>query len=251
MVNHPEREAPAVEQFANKRPLINAPWIVLALICVFAVVHLWRNSLGSDDQAWFTLAFAFTPARYSPPANLMGFAFPGGEAGDIWTFVSHMFLHGDWAHLVINCVWMLIFGSVAARRLGTIRFLAFSALTAAIGAASHLAAYWGSFSLLVGASGAISGQMAGTVRMMFAADGKLASLNRPDVSHLPVLSLAETLSNSRALTFIVVWLFINLAFGAVGFGVSEDISRIAWEAHAGGFIGGLLLFGWFARRSVR
>lgn len=235
----------------DKGPAINAPWIVLGLIGVFVAVHLWRTFLDQEALTWFILAFAFTPARYAPPTDLVGYIFPGGAAGDLWTFVSHMFLHGDWAHLVINCLWMLIFGSVVARRLGPVRFLAFSALAAAAGAAANLAIYWGEFSILVGASGAISGQMAGTVRMMFAGNGRLASLNRPDVSDLPVLTLAETVMDRRALIFILVWLVINMVFGMIGFGTSGEIDRIAWEAHVGGFTSGLALFGWFDRRTVR
>ena len=235
----------------HRQPAINAPWIVLALIGVFSLIQIVRSSLSESDQIWFTLAFAFTPARYAPPPDLAGYVFPGAAAGDIWTFASHMFLHGNWTHLVFNSVWMLIFGSVVARRLGPVRFVLFSALCAAMGAAANLIAYWGSFSILVGASGAISGQMAAALRLMFAGHGQWSELNRPDVAHLPVLSLAETLSNLRALTFIAVWMLINLAFGLTGMGVSGDIARIAWEAHVGGFIAGLVVFGWFNGGSVR
>lgn len=236
---------------ARKAPAINAPWIVLALIGVFGLIHLLRSLLGDAGREWFTLAFAFTPARYMDLGQAANFTFPGGAAGDMWTFVSHMFLHGDVSHLVINCVWMLIFGSVVARRLGASRFIIFSAVCAAMGALANLMAYWGSFSILVGASGAISGQMAGAVRLMFSGRGRWSDLNNRDISDVPVMPLWETLSKRRPLTFILVWMAVNLVFGLIGIGVSGNIARIAWEAHVGGFAGGLLLFGWFSRGSVR
>ena len=238
------------EEIVQKQPLINAPWIVLALIACFVGVHVWRENLIPDEQLWFTLTYAFTPARYVPPQELSGYAFPGGTAGDIWTFVSHMFLHGDWVHLIINCVWMLIFGSVVARRLGALRFLLLSAVCAAAGAAANLVVYSGHYAILVGASGAISGQMAAAIRLMFAGHQPLSRLNHADVRRAPVLSVAGAFRNGRSLRFIIIWNVINIVFGVVGLGVSGDMARIAWEAHLGGFAAGLLLFSWFDRRYV-
>ena len=236
---------------ARKVPVINAPWIVLAFIGVFALIHVFRSLLGEESRDWFTLAFAFTPARYMELRQAAGFTFPGGVAGDVWTFVSHMFLHGDIAHLIINSVWMLIFGSVVARRLGVARFVVFSMVCAAMGALANLIAYWGNFSILVGASGAISGQMAAAVRLMFSGHGRWSDLNNRDVSDVPVLPLRETFRRRGPMTFIMVWMAVNLVFGLIGMGVSDNIARIACEAHVGGFMGGLLLFGWFSGDSVR
>lgn len=251
-MNYDDRQTVFSErERARKAPAINAPWIVLAFIGVFSAIHLLQSLLDEAGREWFTLAFAFTPARYIDLAQATNFRFPGGAAGDVWSFVSHMFLHGDVSHLVINSVWMLIFGSVVARRLGPVRFITFSAICAAMGALAHLMAYWGNFSILVGASGAISGQMAGAVRLMFSGRGRWSDLNNRDVLDVPVMSLWETLTKRRPLTFILVWMAVNLVFGLIGMGVSGSMARIAWEAHVGGFVGGLLLFGWISRGSVR
>lgn len=245
--NHEGREALKPQ----REGLINAPWVILALFVVFVAVHLWRQSLDRDAELLFTLKYAFSPARFAPPADLAGYSFPGGDAANVWTFVSHALLHGDWVHLIINSVWMLAFGSVVARRLGTLRFVAFSALAAAAGAATNLLVYWGNFAILVGASGAISGQMGATIRLMFAGHQRLADLNMADTRGLPVLSLVDLLRDRRAMTFVVAWIVLNLVLGITGIGVGGEIQRIAWEAHLGGFICGVLLFGWFDRRFVR
>ena len=232
------------------QPIINAPGVVLILIGLFAVIHLGRQWLGDDLQQWLTLVLAFSPARIAPPAELVGVLFPGGDGAKIWTFFTHMFLHADWMHLIVNSVWMLAFGSVVARRLGTLRFLCFSLFCAAAGAMASQLIYWGTVSLMVGASGAVSGQMAGAIRLMFSQGSPALQLNGGLDPAIRPLTLVETLQHKRALTFIAVWMVVNIIFGMTGFGGSQDIGRIAWEAHAGGFVAGLALFGLFDRRNV-
>jgi membrane associated rhomboid family serine protease len=151
-------------------------------------------------------------------------------------------------HLAVNSLWMLAFGSVLARRFGAWRFLAFSALAAAAGAAANLWLYWGKIIVLMGASGAISGQMAGAVRLIFADPRGLAGLGRNDLAAVRPLSLAETFRNRQALVFLAVWAGLTVVTGALNVTPSSGDQTIAWEAHAGGFLAGLLLFGLFNRR---
>ncbi len=220
---------------------INAPLIVLLLIASFVALHGFRGLLSRENETLFVLLFAFTPARYAPPLELLGVAFPGGIAAQVWTFVTHMFLHGSWLHLAVNSFWMLAFGSVVARRFGALRFLMLTLVCAAAGAAASLALHWGQFTILVGASGAISGQMAGAVRLMFSRDRPGLRFNTAGAGR--ALSLGETFRNAQALVFLGVWLGINILFAASGLSVPGETSRIAWEAHLGGFVCGLLLFG--------
>ncbi len=230
-------------------PIFNAPRVVVILIAVFGGVHLTLQLLGDDLARWYSLAFAFSPARIAPPPDLVGVVFPGGEGAKLWTFFSHMFLHGDWLHLVINSLWMLAFGSVVARWMGAGRFIVYSLLCAAAGAMASQLVYWGTLSFMVGASGAISGQMAGAIRLMFASGDRLLLFNagQADIAPLP---LGALLFHRRARNFILVWMVANAVFGMLGLGAGASVSRIAWEAHAGGFIAGILLLGLFARRNV-
>lgn len=235
-------------QYQQPEPIFNVPAVIVALLASFVAVHLVRlfSSPATDD--WIILRFAFSAARYGTVPALQGQVLPGGNGAMVWTFFSHMFLHGSWPHLLINGLWMLAFGSIVARRLGAIRFLLFSLVTAAFGALGHLLAYWGQFALMIGASGAISGQMAGAVRLMFSLPGGLANLQGGDFTGVRVLSLWQLLRATGALMFIGVWLLINFVVGISGIGTGESISRIAWEAHLGGFLSGLLLFALFDRR---
>ena len=127
--------------------------------------------LSEQQDIEFLLSFAFIPARYDTSVVLGG-ALPGGGA-DVWTFVTYALIHADWTHLGVNAVWLLPFGSAVARRFGTLRFLAFFAVTAAAGAALHLATHAGEQFPMIGASAAISGTMAAAMRFAFQRGGPL------------------------------------------------------------------------------
>jgi membrane associated rhomboid family serine protease len=228
-------------------PIINAPRVVVALIGVFVLVHVVRLlvSPAMDDRIVLTLAFI--PVRYLADAAQFG-EIPGGPGAAIWSFVTHALVHADWLHLGINSVWMLAFGSVLARRLGAWRFLVFSALAAAAGAGASLWLHWGQVSVLIGASGAISGQMAGAVRLIFALPQGLRGMGTSDLSQVSPLSLSQTFRNRQALVFLGVWLGLALVTGALNINPASADQSIAWEAHVGGFVAGLFLFGLMDRR---
>ncbi|MGF7161782.1 membrane associated rhomboid family serine protease [Rhodoligotrophos appendicifer] len=223
----------------SSAPVINAPAVVLWLIGAFLLIHLVRSFLPEDADIWTILTFAFIPARYAYASSEL----PGGIGADVWTFVSHMFLHGGWAHVLVNSFWMLAFGTLVARRLGTTGFLLVSAFSGIAGATLHLFLYWGQLAPVIGASAAISGQMAAAIRIMFADPGGMFAATRRNPRYVPILSLRDTFRNRGALMFIGVWLAINLIFGVLSFGVSGPGETVAWEAHIGGFFAGLLIFG--------
>ena len=177
----------------TRQPAINAPKVVLVLFALMMAVRGLQSFVSREGENWLLLNFALIPARYDVSNGLI---YPGGWAADAWVFVTHMFLHGDWLHLAINCFFMLAFGSVLARRLGTAKFLLFS-LVAGLGAASvHLWAYWGDQAPLIGASGAISGQMAGTVRLMFARRVSVFDVHRHEPGQMQALRLREVFHKS-------------------------------------------------------
>ncbi len=232
----------------DREPVFNVPVAVLAAIAGLVAVQAVMSWVTGPVYEELLLSFAFSPARYAAPLDLSGQAWPGGEPAKLWSFFSYALLHGGWAHLAVNCLWMLAFGTVVARRLGSLRFFGLSLLAAAGGAGVYMVANWGSLALLVGASGAVSGQMGAAVRLMFAMPGQLADSMRVDLNRVRPLTLGQTLTNSKAMGFIAIWLVINVAFGLTGIGAGDTISHIAWEAHIGGFLAGLFGFSFFERR---
>jgi membrane associated rhomboid family serine protease len=241
-------DAPSPGELRGRNRAFNVPpavfWFILALVAI----HGLRQVIGREFDEWVLFMFAFILALFAPPPELANVVFPGPAGARWWSFVTHMLLHGDWMHLIVNSVWMLAFGSVLARRLKAARFLLVSAASAAGRAAASLLWQWGGdFSLLVGASGAISGQLAGAVRLIFAEGGTLATLGRQRLDHVRALGLAETFRTPAALMLIGVWFAITVFAGAVSFGPPGEEARIAWEAHVGGFLAGLVCFGLFDR----
>ncbi len=216
------------------------------MLGMFFVVHLLREFVSAQMDLEIVLTFAFIPQRYAALANGQGSFLPGGGLADFWSFFTYMFLHGNWAHLTLNSLWMLAFGSPLAWRLGATSFVVFSLVLAAAGAALHLVIYWGELVPVVGASAAISGYMAAVIR--FAMSGPTIVPIGIRESHRyfsPAEPLSQVLSNPRVLIFIAVWVGVNFIFGVGIIDISGSGSQIAWEAHLGGFLAGLLLFPYF------
>lgn len=231
----------------RSEPIFNVPAAVIAVIAMCVFVHLARTFLLTDDEDLdFLVTFAFIPARYgsafAPNGDL-----PGGWGADVWTFVTYAFIHGNPTHLLVNSIWLLPFGSAVARRFGSVRFLAFFAATAAAGAALHLATNLGSAQPVVGASAAISGFMAASVRFAFQRGGPLDLFRGGDEEayRVPAVSLVAALRDMRIVAFLGAWFGLNLLFGLGTLAMPGMDQAIAWQAHIGGFLAGLILFALF------
>jgi membrane associated rhomboid family serine protease len=231
-----------------REPILNVPGVVIAVLLVLAFVHAVREWLLPDDiDRILVWSLAFVPARYDSSALTDGLL-PGGWGAEIWTFFTYALLHADWTHLGFNAIWLLAFGSPVARRVGTSRFLLFFAVTVAGGALGYLVVHAGALAPMIGASAGISGMMGAAARFVFEPGGSLDMWrgNRDQADRVPAAPLSAALRNPRVLTFLGVWFGLNLLFGlgSVSFLVGENQS-IAWEAHVGGFVVGLLLFSAF------
>ncbi|GLK55838.1 membrane associated rhomboid family serine protease [Methylopila capsulata] len=230
----------------------NAPAVVIATIALFGAIHLWRVFLSEDADIAVLLRFAFIPARYDPASPYLP-GMLGGEGAKLWTFLTYALLHGDWTHLLVNSVAMLAFGSAVAWRFGPLRFLFFSALCAIGGAAAYLALHLDEPQPVSGASAAISGQMAAAMRFMFEAGGPLGAFRRRGrlAFSAPAVPLAPALRNPQVLIFLLAWFGTNIVFGLGGMAIAGETAAIAWEAHIGGFLTGLVLFPLFDPKVAR
>jgi membrane associated rhomboid family serine protease len=230
----------------KREPLFNIPTVVAVLIGLFAFIHVVRAYLLTENQdIELLIDFAFIPARYDSSVMLEGW--PGGLGAQIWTFVTYAFLHANWMHFGVNAIWFLAFGSAVARRFGTLRFLAFFAVTAAAGAGLHLVTHPGEQYPMIGASAAISGTMAAAIRFAFQRGGPLGMFRGDEEAayRVPALPLSGVVRDARVLLFLAVWFGINIIFGVGSFPSLTGGETVAWQAHIGGFLAGLLLFAWF------
>jgi membrane associated rhomboid family serine protease len=233
----PDQNPPAANwNSGGTAPAINAPAAVLALIGVLVAVHALLAFLGESWQVWSLFALALNPIRFADPS------FPMLQGSQYWTLLTYMLLHGDWMHLTFNGLWLLVFGTPVARYLGTARFLLLCLASGVAGGLASLALHWGEQVFVIGASGAVSGLLAAAIPIMYGR--RVLGGARP-------LSFSEFLTTPRALMFTAIWLALTLFSGAAGWTGNSFLAEggIAWEAHVGGFAGGLLAFYLLAPRA--
>jgi len=234
----------------RKEPMFNVPPVVVATVVVLVLVHALRMLVLTDaEDTRFLLTFAFIPARYDTDL-IVGGALPGGFGAELWTFFSYAFIHADLLHIVVNLAWLLPFGTALARRFGTWRYIAFMLVMAGAGAFAHLVSHPGAMVPMIGASAAISGAMAAALRFVFRRGGPLGLWRGEAVGdgaayRVPAASLGATLRDPRFLLFLAVWIGLNLLMGLGNVPIGEDGQEIAWQAHIGGFLAGLLMFNAF------
>jgi membrane associated rhomboid family serine protease len=233
----------------SSEPIFNVPAVVLSIIVVLVLIQAGSEWLLTyDENLNLLLYFAFIPARYD--TSLLGTeSFPGGLGAQIWTFLTYAFLHADFVHVGVNSIWFLPFGSAMARRFGTWRFLGFCAVTAVAGAALHLLTHPRELLPMIGASAAVSGLMAGSVRFVFQIGGPIDMFRTHDEAayRVPAAPLLAALRDPRIIIFLVAWFGLNLLFG-IGVPSLPGIEQsVAWQAHIGGFLAGLTLFALFDR----
>lgn len=228
----------------KKEPIFNLPFIIPVLIGFMALVHFVRVSVLSREQNFQAIIdFAFIPLRYVEPEVMALSSFAG-----LWSPLTYSFLHADWAHLLMNSFWLLAFGGVTARRLGMLRFLILFTIGSLGGAGLHYIFHSMDISPMIGASASVSACMGAAMRLPYMSQTHFTG----DIRKARIRSLVEALTNRQALTFMVIWFGINLLFGTGVIDITNGGASIAWEAHIGGFLAGLLLFGWidaFMRKS--
>ncbi|MGE0279637.1 MAG: rhomboid family intramembrane serine protease [Rhizobiaceae bacterium] len=224
-----------IEALPPRERAFNLPGIVLAAIVACVALHLISVYLLTDSQNIdLIVRGAFIPIRYT-----------GGYEWDAFAFtspVTYSFLHGGWAHLAVNMIWLAAFGSPLATRLGVWRFVLFWIATSIAAAGLHFALHSYDQAPLVGASGAISGMMGAAARFAFRVDrsGGLPSFAGP------VLPVPLVLRMRGVLIFLGVWMVVNLLTGVFSL-VPNMEESIAWEAHIGGFLVGFFGIGLFDR----
>ena len=255
----------------RRERIFNIPTVVVVLCAMLFLIQGLGSVIAPETYGRLLIRFAFVPGRFTfafdPDRVSAAFnqiaagdelraqiaaAFLGDGTAQWWTVLTYAFLHGSWMHVGVNCLWLVAFGGAVAKRLSTVRFLALLAVCSVAGALVHYLTHIADLDPVVGASAAVSGAMGAATRFMFQAGaplgtgfGRKGSDDRDDVLRQPALSLFQTLTDRRTLMFIVIWFVSNLIFGVSGAMPGLGDATVAWEAHVGGFLAGLLLFGWF------
>ena len=207
------------------------PVVNLALIAINIAVFLYQLSLGSRLEGFIRSA-AFVPAAYFAPGNAVA---------DARSVFASMFLHGGWMHLGGNMLYLYIFGDNVEDRVGHLRYLLFYLACGWAATLLHGVLNTQSAVPTIGASGAISGVL-GAYMLLFP---------KARVLTLIPLGFYVQLRELPALFVLGLWFVMQFLSGVVSIGVhAEQAAGVAWWAHIGGFVAGMILVKLLVRRPV-
>jgi membrane associated rhomboid family serine protease len=201
----------------DHNPSLKRPWVTWALIVANVAIYLtYSNLLTTDMQLnGFFAYWGMVPAFVS--------------AGEGWdTLITHQFLHGDLIHLGSNMLFLWIFGDNMEEEWGHLRFLLFYLACGVAAAGLQYAADPSSVIPMVGASGAISGVLG----------GYLLLFPRARIDLFLFLLVYFRLIPTPAWVVLGVWFALQI-WGGVS--APADAGGVAYWAHAGGFVAGLVV----------
>jgi membrane associated rhomboid family serine protease len=206
----------------------SAPVVVVGLVaaCVLVFLHTLRLEAAGTQMAFLT-TYGAVPAHVldgAPPASWL-------------PLVTSMFLHGGWAHLGSNMLYLWIFGDNVEDAMGHVGFLVFYLATGVAAALVHVALAPASTVPLVGASGAIAGVL-GAYLVLFPGSRILS---------LVFIVFFVRLVELPAVLVLGLWFVLQIVEGLAAWS-GPGVATVAWWAHVGGFVAGLVLVRLFARR---
>lgn len=220
----------------DDNPTTSRPYVTVGLIAINVLVFFYQLSLGPNGFERFVYQYGAIPAvifgsRELPPSVV---AIPPS-----FSLITSMFLHGSIMHLVGNMLFLWIFGNNIEDATNHGRFIVFYIVTGIAASMTHMLIDVRSAIPTIGASGAISGVL-GAYLMLYP---------RAQVLVLIPLGFFTRLMYVPAGVALGIWFLLQIIQGSMT--VGRTGGGVAWFAHAGGFVAGMLLIGLFKRRSVR
>jgi membrane associated rhomboid family serine protease len=219
-------------------PSRSVPVVTRALILINVVVFFFELSLSRESIIQLFYLFGVVPARFTDPEWAASIGFP---IGSYWSLLTHQFLHGGWLHIVANMWTLWIFGDNVEDRMGPLRFIIFYLVCGVLAALTQVLVTPDATIPSVGASGAIAGVLG--AYLLFFPTARLIVL-------IPILFF-PFFFELPAVIFLVLWFFIQLFSGTAMLASPQQVGGIAFWAHIGGFMAGVLLCRFFVRRPVR
>jgi hypothetical protein len=211
-------------------PSRSYPVVTQGIIGLNVLVFLFQMMQGENIER-FIYTYGLVPARYSVPEIASHFTF--GEQA--FALLSFMFLHGGFFHLLGNMWSLYIFGDNVEDRMGPTRFLLFYLLCGWASGFAHLWSNWASTVPTIGASGAIAGVM-GAYLILFP-KARIITL-------IPIFFIPYFIE-IPAVVFLGIWFLFQFFYASLP--GPEGGGGIAWWAHIGGFVFGMIAVKLFSR----
>lgn len=197
------------------------------LIVINVLVFVFELSLGASAQS-LVMAFGVVPYEITHAVDIP----PRVPMPVYATLVTSMFLHGGWLHLGSNMLFLWVFGDNVEDRLGRMGFLGFYLLCGILAGFAQIAMDIDSRVPSIGASGAISGVLAAYIVLF----------PRAQVRTLLFIGPFFTVTRISALILIGFWIVLQIVSGLITLGLGdEQVGGVAYWAHVGGFVAGLIL----------
>jgi membrane associated rhomboid family serine protease len=224
-----------IKDYAGPRRRL--PWITWGLIAVNVVVFLYQVSLGADAQA-FMFAYSVVPVALThgiPQTSLPGVPahIPFHTPSPVYlTLITSMFLHAGWLHIGGNMLFLYIFGDNVEDRMGHIPYFLFYLFCGVVAGITQVAVDPGSSIPSLGASGAIAGVLAAYLVLF-----PLAS-----VRTIIFIVFFFTIVTLPAFVLIGIWFLLQFLDGVAALSnVQQGMGGVAYFAHVGGFVTGLVI----------
>jgi len=214
--------------YRTTAPCHASPVVTMTLIVINIGVFFLQKGLQPQDAVAFIYTYALVPAVYGNP-NMARQA--GLDPTNLLPFVTNTFMHGGYLHLIVNMWTLWLFGLPVEDRLGPWRFLLFYLACGTAGSVGHLVFNLNSAVPALGASGAIAGVLGG---FAWLCPGAKVAVVQP-IFFFPLIFRLP------ALVFTAIWFLFQLVPGIAALSAAATGGSIAWWAHIGGFIAGLLI----------
>ena len=208
------------------------PWLTMTLIALNALAFIYTIILDPNERWIFQFRFGVVPLEFTNGElfdTLVALPQNAAVAPIVPTWVTlftSMFLHGGWAHILGNMVFLWVFGDNLEHQFGRIGFLLFYLATGIFASATHILFNWDSGVPAIGASGAIAGVL-GAYLLLFP---------RRRVRTLFMAGLIMFL-DVPAIWLLLMWILIQFLQGLGG--LAGGSGGVAYWAHVGGFVAGV------------
>ncbi|NLF64844.1 MAG: rhomboid family intramembrane serine protease [Chloroflexi bacterium] len=212
---------PIRDQIPTKR----VPLVTYALIAVNVLVFLLEWLAGSGQEA-LVYEFALIPAEVTA----------GLDVGDVSDIFTSMFMHAGLAHLLGNMLYLWIFGDNVEDSMGGLKYLSFYLIGGVVASVTHILTNPNSQIPTVGASGAIAAVL-GAYLILY-----------PQSRVLTIIPFGFFIRMTMvpAIVLLGFWFVLQFFSGLLSVGATEDVGGVAFWAHVGGFVAGMVLARLFA-----